>query len=423
MKRAFLLSFLIFNVILGFGQTQPYVHLDKYSFIRYEADTLVFDQDSTLLNLFFEKMDRFRETGDGEINILQIGGSHIQAGMMSNTIRRNMLLTDTTMTRSRGFVFPYSLGSKSNNPSDYRVIKNGKYTLVRNVHKEHARPLGTSGVAAFTTDSLSDFTIVFRDSLLQFDTKRVILVGDAETRRNTPTIWVDSVEYFPTAIDTILGRYVYDVKFREQFTVATNCDGTPEDEFVIHGLFLEDERRGIAFHSVGVNGASVPSYLRCENYWRELDLFRPDLVIFGIGINDAFDSDFSKESFEENYLLLIEEIKSYNPDCAFIFFTNNDAYKRVRKKFYNNKNAVDVQKVMYSLARQTKGAVFDQYKIMGGSTSMYKWYVNKLAKYDRIHFTSKGYELMGNLFYNAFIHAQIKCRDNRESQPINEETN
>lgn len=421
MKKALLLLFLILNVILVLAQIGPYKPLDKYSFIRYEADTLVFDSDSSLLSVFFEKLDRFIETREGEINILQIGGSHIQAGTMSNTIRRNILFSDTTLTRSRGFVFPYSLGSKSNNPSDYRVSKNGKYTLVRNVYKEHARPLGTSGVAAFTTDSLSDFTIIFRDSLFRYDTKRVILVGEVSSRRNVPSIWVDSIEYYPTAVDTILGRYVYDVAFREQFTVATNCDGTPEDEFVIHGLFLEDEHRGIAFHSVGVNGASVPSYLRCQNYGQELDLFRPDLVIFGIGINDAFDSDFTKESFEQNYLMLIDEIKSYNPDCAFIFFTNNDSYKRVRKKFYNNKNAVAVQKVMYSLAQQTRGGVFDQYKIMGGSTSMYKWYVNKLAKYDRVHFTSEGYQLMGDLFYNAFIHAQMKCRDTRERQLIIEE--
>lgn len=413
---------LITSFILGFygliGQNDSYIALDTLPFIQYDADTLVFDTDTSLLNHFFQKMEKAIENGEGEINILQIGGSHIQAGTMSNTIRRDLLLANPKLISGRGFVFPYSLGPKSNNPTDYRVKKEGNFTLVRNVHKEHARPLSTTGIAAFTSDTFPEFCIIFKDSLLQFKTQRVILIGNCSPKSNIPTIWVDSSEYFPIAIDTNLGRYTYQVSFQNQFCVATNCTGDSLEEFVLNGLFLENEHRGITYHSIGVNGASVPSYLRCENFERDLDLFRPDLVIFGIGINDAFDPDFKRETFEQNYLMLIQKIKSYNPHCAFIFFTNNDSYKRVKKKFYNNTNAVAVQQTMYNLAAQTGGAVFDQYKIMGGRTSMYKWYKHNLAKYDRIHFTTEGYELMGHLFYNAFLHAQLKCKQNLQPKEV-----
>ena len=73
---------------------------------------------------------------------------------------------------------------------------------------------------------------------------------------------------------------------------------------------------------------------------------------------------------------------------------------------------------MYSLAKQTRGAVFDQFEIMGGMTSMYKWYTHKLAKYDRVHFTNEGYVLMGNLFYNAFLHAMKKYQNSNQSLNI-----
>jgi len=46
---------------------------------------------------------------------------------------------------------------------------------------------------------------------------------------------------------------------------------------------------------------------------------------------------------------------------------------------------------------------------MGGAKSMAKWYTAKLAQKDRVHFTKAGYQLMGELFFNAFLDAKNKC--------------
>ena len=40
------------------------------------------------------------------------------------------------------------------------------------------------------------------------------------------------------------------------------------------------DNSGIKYHSIGVNGASVPSYLRCDYLMDQLKLVKPDLVIF-----------------------------------------------------------------------------------------------------------------------------------------------
>ena len=83
-----------------------------------------------------------------------------------------------------------------------------------------------------------------------------------------------------------------------------------------------------------MNGASVPSYLRCDDFERDLELIKPDLIIFGIGINDAAEKDFEKETFKQNYAELISIMQRVNPDCALLFVTNNDSFKskRVKKK-------------------------------------------------------------------------------------------
>jgi len=103
---------------------------------------------------------------------------------------------------------------------------------------------------------------------------------------------------------------------------------------------------------------------------------------------------------------LIDSIRIINPDCAFVFITNNDSFRRLRRNRYEvNRNGFLARVVFYRLADNTDGAVWDQFEVMGGLKSMDKWFKAKLAQKDRVHFTQAGYELIGNLFYNALFEA------------------
>ena len=88
--------------------------------------------------------------------------------------------------------------------------------------------------------------------------------------------------------------------------------------------------------------------IECEN---ALKFLKPDLVIFGLGINDAYkpENQFDGAVYEANYDTLVMRIKEANPDCAFIFMTNNDSYYKQR---YSNPNILKVQKAMRNLAKK-----------------------------------------------------------------------
>ena len=132
----------------------------------------------------------------------------------------------------------------------------------------------------------------------------------------------------------------------------------------------------------------------------------PDLVIFGIGINDANvpTSRFSAEAFKANYRELINNILAVNPNTAFLFITNNDCRLRVgrRRHVYNGNGSV-VEQAMTELAQEFNGAVFNQFQVMGGLGSSSEWVSAGLMNRDHVHFLSPGYRLMGDLIYNAFV--------------------
>ena len=95
-----------------------------------------------------------------------------------------------------------------------------------------------------------------------------------------------------------------------------------------------------------------------------------------------------------------------NPNVAIIFETNNDMYRKVKKKrFVQHPNGDVARKAFFALAEKHKAGVWDKFGIMGGLGSMSKWERADLAKADKVHFKLSGYNLLGDLFYKAIINS------------------
>ncbi len=385
----------------------PTVVLPKYKFINYKANTLHYDAGSPSMRRFFGKWQRMVESGQGNISIVHIGGSHVQAGSLTNTVRCNILTTYPDLVGPRGMLFPYSAAARCNNPSDYRVRCPQKMILTRNVHKEHTYPLGICGIAVTAANTLSEILIQMNEPRVSYSSSRVILLGHSE-QGVVPRLRVDGREYYPSYIDNRTDRYLFNLNTAvDSFTVVLPC--REGQQFTVSGVYLDNNRPGFIYNSIGVNGASVPDYLRCQNLVRDLRLMHPDVVVFGIGINDAVPVNFDTAAFRQNYLQLVDSVRAVNPDCAFIFITNNDSFrKETRRRYSVNTNGKLAREVFYRLAKDVDGAVWDQFEVMGGLRSMDLWRQAGLAQNDRVHFTTAGYQLVGDLFSNALFEAYNK---------------
>ena len=388
----------------------------KHAKIKLEANTLKYDTSSATMRSFIEKWNALQQNGRGRVSIMHIGGSHVQAGTMSHRIRRH--LVNSVGASDRGLVFPYSAAAKCNNPADYRISCKEKMGLTRNVYKEPQKELGLCGIAVTAADTFSVIRFWNNDSTIDWHTDRIVLLGYSP-EGVVPTLRIEEREVWPSYVDEASRRFVFNLHSEvDSFAVVLDCDSL--HTFTLTGVYLGNKRSGVTFHSVGVNGAAVPDYTqKCPYLAEDLKIVRPDMVIFGIGINDAASKDFDTAVFRQNYLELCKTIREVSPDCAFVFITNNDSFKRVKRGVYHvNRNGLLARDVFYRLAKETGGAVWDQFEIMGGLESMDKWRLEKLAQNDRIHFTRAGYELLGDLFVEAFFKAAGK-KAAAENKPDN----
>lgn len=390
-------SIFLFQQIIV-AQGNPNI-LPQHDFIQYDSNYLHFYHDGANLNNFYTKLDKLMFEGKGKVNIMQMGGSHIQADIWSDQLRKNFHSISPNLNGGRGFLFPYKL-AKTNNPYYYEVNYTGEWQGFRNSVSKHYATWGVSGITALTSDSLASFTIQFRgDNTPDYDFKRIKIFHNQDTLGYCIKLTKDTCVAIIVNDSIGYTEFVFaDYKKVVDFTIYKNDSAS--QPFELYGISLDNDDPGVVYHSIGVNGASTSSYLRATLFKQHLQTIKPDLVIFCIGINDAYDPGFCGNCYENNYDTLVDWIKSVSPRTNFIFVTNNDSYYKRR---YPNKRVEEARLAMIRLATKHNAAMWDMYHVMGGLGSIKTWQKHGLAKTDKIHLTTDGYKLMGDLMFSAIM--------------------
>ncbi|MCQ2256177.1 MAG: GDSL-type esterase/lipase family protein [Bacteroidaceae bacterium] len=386
---------------------------EKYSFINYDADSLAFPAgiSDDFFTLFW-KLSDIKDGMDVKVNIMHIGGSHVQADIFSNRVRTNFSRNYAPATGSRGCLFPFAT-LKTNAPSTYRLRTTGTWQGARNISNKENFPLGIMGAAIKTSDPSATVSLQLntgRDDVF-YDFSKITILGSASSLDIIPVVECNGVEY-TTEPDYTFSSYSCTIPYPSTSCTIRFKGLSYGNSFLLRGVIPESNKPGITYTAAGVNGASVPKWLGCTAFLDELKVQTPDLVIFAIGINDASSLGFKPEVFKERYRQLIYRFKEANPGCCFIFITNNDCYLNLSSSGkYINPNTEEVRKAFFELAEETQGAVFDVYEIMGGKGSSNKWVREGLMNSDHVHFLRPGYNMLGDMLFNAInneIEKQIR---------------
>ncbi|KPK85270.1 MAG: hypothetical protein AMS27_07840 [Bacteroides sp. SM23_62_1] len=402
-KGVRLILIIIYQVFAftSFPQANDYPYLaESYDFIRYDLNRFNFYGNDTNYTHLHQLYDDLILKGEGKMKIVHIGGSHIQADIYSNRMRKRLQTFHPGMNGGRGFVFPYSIAGTTN-PSNYYVRYSGEWESCRNVETKKQCVLGLSGILVATHDTTASFSIKLSDradTYYDFNIIRIFYENDSASFNLEASTSCNIMEVIE---NKELGYRLYKLdRYTDSVCLSVKKTNSFQDHFIFYGMSLETEDPGVVYHSIGINGAKLTSYLRCNLLEEHLKALEPDWIILSIGTNDANYRYFKPEEYKQHYDSLISIITRAIPGAAILLTVPNDSYLYRR---YVNRNTEEVKKVIEEIAVNYNCGVWDFYTIMGGLNSIVAWQHFNLAARDRIHFTVSGYLLMGDLFFDAFL--------------------
>jgi hypothetical protein len=237
--HATLLVWLVVACMNAYAQ-QDLTRLKDLPFIGYGANRIELRGDSSDWKGLHAKLDRLQFQGEGRINILHVGGSHVQADMWSMQMRHRAQTMAPGLRAARGFIFPYAM-AKSNNPYWYEPVFTGTWTAVRNVNRADSSSLGLSGISVTTRDSMADLRISFRGEVYPGYTFNRVTVLHRMDSSMTVQAWTrDSTVRITRSTDTAAwtSTFTYDRHMDTLHLRFTRSDSA-HALFTLHGIVLD----------------------------------------------------------------------------------------------------------------------------------------------------------------------------------------
>lgn len=333
------------------------------------------------------------ETEDRVLRIVHIGDSHIQADLGTGFTRR--LMQQRFGSAGRGLVVPLKLAG-TNEPRDYIIRSTSTFDCEKLLTHSWTLPMGFTGISVSPKEKDFDFTLSAHEP---FERIYIYYTGSA--------LNVMSVEYDDTslvyAVNDEVGCVCIGLPFPcEEVTVNLSSFG----DIAIHGMELVSDMIGVAYHTIGINGATYSCYNRVADFGRSIAMLEPQLIIVSLGTNEAFGKLDSLE-FVGQVDALVSELQANNPEACIMLTTPAECQRRMRKRrkssYAVNENVVRVRDLIAGYGVSNGIAVYDWYEAAGGDGSSNNWINAGLFSHDRIHCSVSGYEVTGQMLYNALI--------------------
>ena len=317
----------------------------------------------------------------------------MQAGTWTDRLRSRFLALRYGLDGGRGLVFPFSAAG-TNTPISYSSSYTGSWEKTNCLKPDAV--LGLTGMAITAADTSARVVVDLLPRELhlhqpRYTFNRVDVLGEGSLE---PVLLLQGKDTLRGV--TGHGLTHFDLPYYTDWVQVAFAGGP--GRYTLRGMYLDKPNTGFTMVEAGVNGAATASWLRCDEWEEDLRRVHPDLVIFSIGINDI-QGDFDSGRFKANYRQLIRKVRRVNPRCAILFTGINDSWRKRNV----NPNTPECEKAFEDLAREYKAVYWDWFGIMGGMGSMAEWQRAGLAQSDKIHFTTEGYRLLGDMLFEALM--------------------
>ena len=327
--------------------------------------------------------------------IVHIGDSHIQAGFLTSEVRRLLADFYCDSAVSIGYVFPYNLAG-TNSPREYTFKSNSNWVFKKIITSEESLKAGLSGIVMETCDTNPSLSVSLKNQKLGdkfFD--EITVFFDNSTANYTFKV--------EGSVSEVVSENREHIKLRLKNAISeATLLFKGEGRLSLSGLILENSASKIIYHSAGLNGADVKSYLRAGELANQLSQINPQLIIVSLGTNDAYHPLFDANAFSAMLGSLIDKVKQVAPKSTILLTIPGD---HLVSRTNANPNLLLVKEVIVTSAIKNGCCVWDFHSLMGGEGSIKVWSEMGLTAPDLLHLNAKGYQLQGELLFEALTNS------------------
>lgn len=344
----------------------------------------------------------------GDLSILHIGGSHVQAGWIGHEMRRLLAQWAPKAKISRGMHLPYRL-AHTNTPTHFRTDMEGSWAADRCTRGNGKLPCATApiatGILAYPSDaaSIQHVSYLPDSSHISYTTLEIWTnakrsqwqwTGNAPLRSCSPLPenhgWILN---FDAPADTLALSFVVPKTSRSVWYAG------------MHGSQDSTNAR-IVWHEWGHNGLRIRHAAAQDGWENLLQRIEPDLIFVGVGLNDAVDGEhLNMAAFASHYETLAGVLVSSG--AAVVLLGNTPAMHRNTSL---EASSDSIGNWLHQHSKANGMAYLDLTSAIGGPGIVPTWMENGRMQSDGMHFTSEGYGVIAGALHSAWMDAYVKSQ-------------
>ena len=178
----------------------------------------------------------------------------------------------------------------------------------------------------------------------------------------------------------------------------------------VFGVIVESDKPGVVLDTAGIDGARVATALAWDRqaFADEVAARKPDLAVIAYGTNEAFDAG-NVDRYAGELGELVDRLRLGRPGLDCVILGPPDAGAPTGG---SPPRLAEIERVQRESAKKLGCGYYSLRAFMGGAGSYWQWVRENppLARPDRLHYSPKGYEKLGEGFAAALLAAYDRPR-------------
>jgi lysophospholipase L1-like esterase len=402
-RTLFLTGMILLQTLLGamlfpaFAQNSISI---EYKSFGLASDSLNVIQNKQHLDDFYESLYQLKKNGKTKVNIIHIGDSHIQADFLTRAVRNNF--QNIFGNGGRGLIIPGRVAG-TNEPFNIQTSSNVSWEVKRCVYPDQVLPIGIGGITIRSGVPESKLYVYMNEATQDYSFQTIKLFHQKDGSSFGIRLKDNEFKLIDTVVENDSTRNFTAFKLpsaQNSIAFESARQDSLQNQTTIFGMSLENDKPGVLYHVIGVNGAKYVHYQAAKYFTRQTHKLDPALFIISLGTNEALDYPYIDKRLSIYMDNLVSSLHANNPLAKFIIVTPPECFmKRTRK----NPGIKKVREILIQYAVENGYAFYDMHEAMGGEGSAERWKDAQLLRADGVHFTKEGYDYQGNLLFHAII--------------------